>query len=251
MKNLTVTLSFLSLLAFSACGQVPATGEDACKKNSEGELIASDGCKESETNPPLPGTPDQDPVLPDPDRDPASDDPASLRFPHFSASWGLKAAIFDKAVEQYNSRQDQIVNKRYVVVVDFSQHSSKRRFYLFDLLEGKVESHAVSHGQNSDKNYDGWAESFSNVEGSLQSSLGFYVTLSTYQGKYGYSMRLSGKDSTNSKAQERAIVVHPATYVKDSPTSAGRSWGCPALDPKISTAVINKIKNGAMFYIGR
>ena len=231
---------FFALFALSACGQLPAQTEEQCTSAS---------CSETDINAPLPGTTD-DPSTP-PETAP-SIDPSSLNFPEFNAAWGLKRSVYDKAVENYRLRWDEIAVKQYVVVVDFSQHSSKKRFYLFDLAKGTVERHAVAHGLNSDRNNDGYADSFSNAEGSLQSSLGFYLTLATYQGKYGYSMRLSGKDSTNSNAQARAVVVHPAPYVSDSSgKAAGRSWGCPALDPSISANVIKKIKNGAMFYIGR
>jgi hypothetical protein len=92
---------------------------------------------------------------------------------------------------------------------------------------------------------------FSNTMGSKMSSLGVYHTQATYNGKYGYSLRLLGQESTNSNAFERAIVMHPAIYVSDSEGRAGRSWGCPALDPKISVAVISKIKEGSLLLIGR
>ena len=62
-------------------------------------------------------------------------------------------------------------------------------------------------------------------------------------------MRLDGLSSTNSNARKRAIVVHPATYVSDSASRAGRSWGCPALDPKVSKSVIDRIKGGSLMLI--
>jgi len=248
MKKLSL---FIFLFILTACGQPSNQLEEDCDGKA---------CSEKEVNPPLPGTPEESgtefdpPTLPELGLPPQEQEKApnvSFRFPTFESSWGLKREIFERAVREYESRQSQISNRRYAVIIDFSQHSSKKRFYLFDLSNGSVSKHNTSHGKNSDKNNDGWAESFSNTSGSLQSSLGFYTTSGTYQGKYGYSMRLDGRDSTNSNARSRAIVVHPATYVKDSTSYAGRSWGCPALDPAVSTSIINKIKGGAMFYISR
>ena len=83
------------------------------------------------------------------------------------------------------------------------------------------------------------------------SSLGFYRTLQTYNGKHGLSLRLEGLSPTNSNAAEPAIVMHPADYVSDSAPKAGRSWGCPALDPNESSSMISRVKNGSVLLIDR
>ena len=111
---------------------------------------------------------------------------------------------------------------------------------------GSVWNIHVSHGKGSDSNHDGLAEKFSNVSGSNASSLGFYKTAETYQGKHGYSLRLDGLSETNSKARPRAIVVHGADYVKDKEVIQGRSWGCPAVSRMHSKKVIDLIKNGSL-----
>lgn len=171
-------------------------------------------------------------------------------FPEYSSAWGLKRSIYDKAVRYYSANEGSIRNKRYFVIADFSQHSSKRRLYLFDLEAGKLTMHNTSHGAGSDRDGDGYATDFSNVSGSHKSSLGFYKTAETYNGGNGYSLRLDGLESSNSKARSRAIVIHPASYVKDG-SRAGRSWGCPALDPSVSRSIIDKIKGGAILLIDR
>src|SRR5690554_4116439 len=75
-------------------------------------------------------------------------------------------------------------------IIDFSLPSSKERLWIIDLEEGKLLHHSlVSHGRNSG---DLMAKKFSNVNSSFMSSLGFYVTGETYQGKHGYSLRLDG-----------------------------------------------------------
>jgi len=246
MNKLQATWSLGILLTLSACGS------GANEQNEQNEQIeqtcASGDCTEASINAPVGEQPVQDET---PYEEQANAVPrADLRFPYFQTSWGLKRAIFEKAVAYYEKNRLTVSNPRYAVVVDFSQHSSKKRFYLFDLATGKVERHNVSAGKNSDPDGDGWATRFSNISGSKMSSLGVYRTYVTYNGGNGYSMRLKGMESTNSKALSRAIVVHPANYVSNSASRAGRSWGCPALDPKVSRSVIDRIKNGSIFVIG-
>lgn len=226
------------ILTLTACGPVPNSGDQECTTTS---------CSEADINAPVPGTPDSsEPSTPD-TREPASDPVnTAYRFPEFSGSWGLSREMYDKAVDYYARNQRSFANPRYVTVIDMSKHSSKKRWFLFDLQLVKVESYLTSHGTNSDKNNDGYADSFSNVSGSKQSSLGFYKTAETYTGSNGHSLKLDGLSSTNSNARARAIVAHPASYVDESIPRAGRSWGCPALDPKYARSVIDRIKGGSL-----
>ena len=96
-----------------------------------------------------------------------------------------------------------------LTLIDFSKPSTQERLYVFDMKQRKMLfSSVVSHGKNSGNNY---ATSFSNEDGSLKSSLGFYLTESTYQGKNGYSLILEGLEKgINDHARRRAIVMHGA-----------------------------------------
>lgn len=89
----------------------------------------------------------------------------------------------------------------------------------------------VAHGRNSGELY---ADKFSNTPNSNQSSLGFYVTGSTYIGKHGTSLKLHGVEKgINNNAESRAIVMHAADYVSETFIKKvgrpGRSFGCPAI----------------------
>jgi hypothetical protein len=58
----------------------------------------------------------------------------------------------------------------------------------------------------------------------------------------------------NDKAMERRIVMHPAEYVSTEFRAAqggrvGRSWGCPALDPAVAPALIDRIQDGSLVYV--
>jgi len=238
MNKLYALCSFAFLtVALTACG---SELEQGCQGQD---------CTEAEINAPV-GEQPKEVIVPYGElaTDPARE---SLRFPTFNPSWGLKRSIYAKAVAYYEANRTSIPNPRYASLIDFSLHSSKKRLFLFDLSNGQVEKHNVSHGKNSDPDGDGMATQFSNTEGSLMSSLGIYHTYETYNGKYGYSLRLLGLEESNSNAYARAIVMHSATYVNNAAGKAGRSWGCPAVDPKVSKGMINKIKNGSLLLIGR
>lgn len=157
---------------------------------------------------------------------------------------------FEQALAGYNQIEEK--TKEILTLVDFSKPSTEKRFYVFDMRHKKmIFSSLVSHGKNSGGNY---ATSFSNEVGSLKSSLGFFLTENTYQGKNGYSLVLNGLEKgINDRAKERAIVIHGAAYSNPSVVASsgrlGRSFGCPALPLKVSKPIINTIKGGSLLFI--
>ncbi len=153
-----------------------------------------------------------------------------------------------EALEYLEENAEKFENKNYMVLIDFGKLSSQKRFYLINLKTGDVESRLVAHGRGSDQNNDRRADDFSNTPESYQSSLGFFKTAETYVGIHGYSLRLDGLSESNSKARQRNIVIHPAEYVSETELKAGRSFGCPALDPRHSKRIITAIKDGALIY---
>lgn len=170
------------------------------------------------------------------------------KYDHLDPQRVVPTAALKKAVLYYDQHKSKFKNKKVMSLIDFSQSSSKKRWHFIDMDSGEVFSLHVSHGKGSDSNHDGYAEKFSNVSGSNASSLGFYLTAETYNGSNGYSLRLDGLSSTNSRARSRAIVVHGASYVKDSSVIQGRSWGCPAVSHANRDRVINLIKGGSLIY---
>lgn len=157
---------------------------------------------------------------------------------------------FEKAIAGYNKIGQK--SKEILTLVDFSKPSTEERFYVFDMRHKKLLfTSLVSHGKNSGGNY---ATSFSNKTGSLKSSLGFFLTENTYQGRNGYSLVLDGLEKgINDKAKERAIVIHGAAYSNPSVIASsgrlGRSFGCPALPLAVSKPIINTIKGGSLLFI--
>jgi hypothetical protein len=140
--------------------------------------------------------------------------------------------------------------RRYAVIIDFSQPSSERRLYLLDLYLRDSQSYLVAHGVNSGTLK---AEIFSNVQDSLTSSLGFYLTDEVYVGQFGLSLKLIGMEPTNDQAYERNIVMHGADYVSESYLALhgqlGRSEGCVAVDLIKIQDLIAKLQGGSILYI--
>jgi hypothetical protein len=167
---------------------------------------------------------------------------------------GLSQQAFQYAMQgfEYLSKAGKIANDNIISIVDFSLPSTKKRLFIIDLNQYKVVFNTyVAHGVNSGKEY---AEQFSNRPESNQSSLGFYETMDTYNGKNGYSLHLQGLEKgINDNADSRAIVMHGAPYVDESLIQSqgyiGRSWGCPAVPEKLHKPIINKIKNGTCLFI--
>lgn len=170
-------------------------------------------------------------------------------YSHIDPKKIVPEQILRQAILFYDLNLEKLTNPLFMTVIDMNQHSSQRRFFLVEMKTGEVTALLTTAGVNSDPDDDGYATLFSNIVDSRQSSLGFFFTSSTYQGQNGYSLRLHGLNSTNSKAFERYIVVHGARYVSERENKAGRSWGCPALDHAVSRSVIDRIKNGSLLFI--
>ncbi|MDR1755672.1 MAG: murein L,D-transpeptidase catalytic domain family protein [Culturomica sp.] len=157
---------------------------------------------------------------------------------------------FHQAMEGYRRIPGR--KKEVLTIIDYSKPSDRKRLFVLDLKKRElVYASYVAHGRNSGNRY---ATSFSNVNGSYKSSLGFYKTENTYRGKNGYSLVLDGLEKgINDHAKERAIVIHGADYadpaVLKSTGRLGRSLGCPALPREVNREIIDYIKEGSLLYI--
>ncbi len=167
---------------------------------------------------------------------------------------GLSKDIFDMAVKGLEKLKISglSISDNIISIVDFSQPSFNKRLYIIDLENYSLLFNTyVAHGQNSGKAY---AERFSNRPQSLQSSPGFYITMDTYLGSNGYSLKLNGlEQGINNNALKRDIVVHGAPYVNESLINEqgyiGRSWGCPAVPLTEHRQIIETIKQGTCLFI--
>jgi hypothetical protein len=138
-----------------------------------------------------------------------------------------------------------------LTVIDYSRPSTEKRLWVFDLNTHELlYEELVAHGQGSGANH---ASEFSNTPDTHQTSLGLFVTRSTYVGTNGYSLGVDGLDKgINDRARERAIVMHGAPYVSDAFVRAngrlGRSWGCPAVSDAVARPIIDRVKGGGLVF---
>lgn len=159
--------------------------------------------------------------------------------------------VLELAMEGWEKLENDLKSP-ILTVIDFSLPSTEKRLWVIDPAKGLILYHSVvAHGRNSGELL---AKTFSNQPESFQSSLGFYKTAETYQGKHGYSLRLDGLEKGfNDQARNRAIVIHGADYAKEEFAKTtgrlGRSLGCPALPPDLSAKVIDLIKDGSLLFI--
>lgn len=167
---------------------------------------------------------------------------------------GLSQQAYKYAMSGFKKLNDagRIKNSSIVSIVDFSLPSTVKRLFVIDVENGKLLFNTyVAHGKNSGT---GMATSFSNLPESFKSSLGFYVTADTYNGKHGYALRLEGEEKgINDNAYSRGIVMHSADYVSENTIHSlgylGRSQGCPAVPAECYQAIISTIKNGTCLFM--
>lgn len=163
----------------------------------------------------------------------------------------LPASAASGIREQLQDDQHQ-----HFAVVDYARHSSQRRFLLFERDSLRlVHSYRVSHGRGSDPDHDGYADSYSDAEGSQASSLGVFRSSTVYKSEergHGLSMRLLGLSDSNANAEQRAIVLHARDYMEEDFVRrqgvAGRSHGCLVLAGADRDQAIAALRGGALIF---
>lgn len=144
----------------------------------------------------------------------------------------------------------------HFAVVNYARHSSQPRFLLFERSTSRLlGSYRVSHGSGSDPDHDGFADTFSDHEGSHASSLGVFRTGTVYisdEPGHGLSMRLRGLSESNANTERRAIVVHARDYMEEDFVLqhgvAGRSHGCLVLASADRDKAIAALRGGALIF---
>lgn len=144
----------------------------------------------------------------------------------------------------------------YIIFVNFSIHSGKYRFFVYDTkLKSIVIKSLCAHGNGL--NSTNLTPVFSNIPNSHCSSLGFFkVKNFNYMSDNTPSYILDGLNSTNNNARIRQILIHP--WYSISPiaifpfyTDMNISRGCFVID-NISfnklNKLINKSKNNIILY---
>jgi hypothetical protein len=157
----------------------------------------------------------------------------------------------------YKAAHPEEVRKPLLYFVDYGLPNTAKRGYVFDMEQMRVVDgpFTVAAGRGSAAK-DGVPTKFSNASGSNATSLGLYVAKSIYDfsGKSAgkrYSslgLRLMGVSiGFNDQALARGVVAHGAPYVTSS--KAGRSEGCPAMEPERAERLLPKLADGGMVFL--
>lgn len=163
-----------------------------------------------------------------------------------------------KSYFAYKAAHPDAVRKPFLYFVDYGLPSTTPRGYLFDMdslriVEGPF---AVAHGRGSSTTRYGVPTHFSNASGSAATSLGLYLAQELYDfhghtGGQSYGsvgLRLMGVSTGfNDEARARGVVAHGAPYVTE--TVAGRSEGCPAMEPSRAARLLPKLGNGGLVFL--
>lgn len=149
---------------------------------------------------------------------------------------------------------DHNYNNSYYFLLDFSIHSGKNRFFIYDFKQQKITKSAlVTHGSCDvfERNPTALEKAkFSNRNNSHCSSKGKYKIGKRDYSSWGINVKywLHGLESTNNKAVERVVVLHSWSIVSDEeifPNYSPLSWGCPAVSDNFMKHLDEKLKQSA------
>jgi hypothetical protein len=163
-----------------------------------------------------------------------------------------------KSYYAFKSAHPEQVKKPLLYFVDYGLPSTVKRGYVFDMDAMKIVDgpFMVAHGRGSSASRYGKPTRFSNASGSAATSLGLYVAQEMYRftghtaGRVYSSvgLRLQGVSGNwNSNARARGVVAHGAPYV--TPTKAGRSEGCPAMEQGRAQKLLPELANGGLVFL--
>jgi hypothetical protein len=150
------------------------------------------------------------------------------------------------------------VKKPYLYFVDYGLPNTEARGYVFDMASLKILDgpFTVAHGRGSAPSGASIPTRFSNAFGSAATSLGLYLTKATYafhghsagQSYQSIGLKLAGvSQGFNDQALARGVVAHGAPYV--TPSRAGTSKGCPAMEPARAQRLLPKLADGGMVFL--
>ncbi len=139
-----------------------------------------------------------------------------------------------------------IVNKKYILMENYSLPDSADRFWMIDTSTGEhFVNSKVAHGKGSDTNKDNIADSFSNVKGSFKTSLGAMLVGKEFTNpKWKHVRFLYGLEKgLNDRVAEREILLHTTKYVVDSNNNpSGDTLGCIGLSEETGDKIFSLVE---------
>jgi hypothetical protein len=153
----------------------------------------------------------------------------------------IRVRLKNRAIQAREFIEKNKYNDRTCFMIDMSENSGNKRFFVYDLKEDKVQNAGlVTHGGGGGSTDD--HITFSNVINSNCTSLGKYKIGHHYQGSFGLAYKLYGLESTNNNAFNRFVVLHAHACVPEeevSPLGICTSFGCPTVSP----GFLDQLKN--------
>lgn len=157
-----------------------------------------------------------------------------------------------KADSAFIFAKEKDLDLKHAFLVDFSLHSGKNRFFIWDFEKDTViHSSLCAHGMGKGSNRSTYTDiKFSNVEGSYCSSLGKYRTGIRSYSQWGINVhyKLHGYEKTNDNAFQRIVVLHSYELVPETETypqhlPLGYSQGCPVINDAVMRKVDELLKS--------
>ena len=164
---------------------------------------------------------------------------------------GISAEVWDHALAAHRgaTAAGRTTSLR-LTIIDFTRPATEKRLWVVDVISRAVlQTEYVAHGEGSG---DLVPTRFSNQDGTHQSSLGTFITGSTFTGIRGHSLRLHGLEpGINDKAYARGIVIHGTPGVSEAKArkgTMGRTEGCPAVPSEAAARLIALIAHGTVVF---
>lgn len=140
--------------------------------------------------------------------------------------------------EALNYAKQNGFNQDFYYLLDFSIHSGKNRFFIYDFKKDIIiKEKLVTHGScdKFEENPEKWEKAkFSTKNGSHCSMKGKYKIGKRDYSSWGINVKywIHGLEKTNNTAVKRVVVLHSWEAVKNEevyPKYSPLSWGCPAV----------------------
>ncbi len=246
---LFISMTLLSCIQGRADGQKAAAQVTKEEKSPEAEAKPAEDTVQKTTDETLKGEEEENPLPPPEDPEEVKKAYSLLLKGQKSyVKKGVPAALLQRTLDYFGSHQHIIGSVKAIGIIDYTRSSLQKRFWIINIETGRVTSLYVAHGRGSDPDDEHMVKTFSNVEGSLATSKGFFLTSERYIGDHGLAMKMDGLEETNSNARMRDIVIHGAAYVRGELGKVGRSHGCPAVAFKDIARVVDAMEDGALLY---
>jgi len=164
---------------------------------------------------------------------------------------GISAEVWDHALAAHKAATTAgKTTGLKLTIIDYSRPATEKRLWVVDVISRAVlQAEYVAHGEGSG---DLLPTRFSNRDGTHQSSLGTFITGTTFTGIRGHSLRLHGLEpGINDNAYARGIVIHGTPGVSEAKArqgKMGRTEGCPAVSSEAAARLIALIAHGTVVF---